>query len=135
MNIIRYIRETIWPTMHKTLKSTEEIQIYFNEHDSRAKKVIAYAKSMSSKVQTFDIQKTKGTGTIWRSILSKLNKSPKELLDKSKPYYQQNIRGRDFEDRDWIYLLMNNPTLVRSPIAIRGSKAIMLDNPTDIYKI
>ena len=121
--------------MHKTLKSTEEIQIYFNEHDSRAKKVIAYAKSMSSKVQTFDIQKTKGTGTIWRSILSKLNKSPKELLDKSKPYYQQNIRGRDFEDRDWIYLLMNNPTLVRSPIAIRGSKAIMLDNPTDIYKI
>ena len=121
--------------MHKTLTSNAEIQIYFNENDSKAKKAIAYAKSITHKVQTFDIHKTKGTGTIWRSILAKLNKSPKELLDKSKPYYQENIRGRDFEDRDWIYLLMNNPGLVRSPIAIRGNKAIVLDNPTDIYKI
>lgn len=121
--------------MHKTLTSNAEIQIYFNENDSKAKKAIAYAKSISNKVQTFDFHKTKGTGTIWRTILTKLNKSPKELLDKSKPYYQQNIRGRDFEDRDWIYLLMNNPGLIRSPIAIRGNKAIVLDNPTDIYKI
>lgn len=121
--------------MHKALTSNAEIQIYFNPNDSKAKKAIAYAKSMSNKVQTFDIQRTKGTGTIWRSILAKLDKSPKELLDKSKPYYQANIRGRDFEERDWIYLLMNNPDLVRCPIAIRGTKAILLDNPTDIYKI
>lgn len=121
--------------MHKTVTTTSEIQIYYNVNDSKAKKAIVYAKSLSSKVQTFDIQKTKGTGTIWRSILTKLNKTPKELLDKSKPYYQQNIRGRDFEDRDWIYLLMNNPQLVRCPIAIRGNRAILLDNPTDIFKI
>jgi arsenate reductase len=121
--------------MHKTLTSTNEIQIYFSQNDSKSKKAIAYAKSMCSKVHTINLQQTKGTGTIWRTILAKLGKSPKEILDKSKPYYQENIRGRDFEGRDWIYLLMNNPDLVRSPIAIRGGKAILLDNPTDIYKI
>ena len=121
--------------MHKTLTSTNEIQIYFSQNDSKAKKAIAYAKSMCAKVQTFDIHRTESTGTIWRMILAKLGKSPKDLLDKSKPYYQKNIRGRDFEERDWIYLLMKNPDLVRSPIAIRGSKALILDNPTDIYKI
>ena len=121
--------------MHKTITSTAEIQLYYNPECSKAKKAIAYARSMVSRVNTIDIQKTRGTGTIWRSILSKLDKSPKELLDKSKPYYQENIRGRDFEDREWLYLLMNNPDLVRSPIAIRGNKAIILDNPTDIYKI
>ncbi|MBR9860135.1 glutaredoxin [bacterium] len=121
--------------MHKTITSTAEIQIYYNPECSKAKKALAYARSISSNVNAFDIQKTKGTGTIWHSILSKLNKSPKELLDKSLPYYQANIRGRDFEERDWVYLLMNNPHLVRSPIAVRGNKAIILDNPTDIYKI
>ena len=121
--------------MHKTLTSTSEIKIYYNQNDEKAKKALIYALSMSSNVQTFDIEKTRRTGTIWRNILAKLNKSPKDLLDKSKPYYQKNIKGRDFEDRDWIYLLMNNPGLVRSPIAIRGNKAIILDNPTDIYKI
>ncbi|MFY0643792.1 MAG: glutaredoxin [Bacteroidia bacterium] len=121
--------------MHKTLTSTSEIQIYFSKNDSKSKKAVAYAKSISDKVQTIDIQRTVGTGTIWRSILAKLDKSPKDLLDKSNPYYQENIRGRDFEERDWIYLLMHNPDLVRSPIAIRGTRAIILDNPTDIYKL
>ncbi len=121
--------------MHKTISTTDEIQLYVKSDCSKSKKAIAYAKSMASRVNTINIDRTKGTGTIWRNILSKLDKSPKELLDKSKPYYQENIRGRDFEDRDWTYLLMNNPDLLRSPIAIRGDRALILDNPTDIYKI
>ena len=121
--------------MHKNSTSSAEIHLYVKSNCSKSKKAIAYAQSISSKVRTTDIEKTKGTGTIWRLILSKLNKSPKELLDKSKPYYQKNIRGRDFEDRDWTYVLMHNPDLLRSPIAIRGNKALILDNPTDIYKI
>ena len=121
--------------MHKTLTSSSEIQLYLKSDCSKSKKVLAYAKSISNNINAVDIGRTKGTGTIWQSILSKLDKSPKQLLDKSKPYYQENIRGRDFDKRDWTYLLMNNPELVRSPIAIRGDKAMIIDNPTDIYKI
>lgn len=121
--------------MHKSTSSKAEIQLYYRANDSKSKKVLAYAKSISNSINAVDISRTKSTGTIWQNILSKLDKSPKELLDKSKPYYQANIRGRDFEDRDWTFLLMNNPDLVRSPIAIRGNKALILDNPTDIYKL
>lgn len=121
--------------MHKTLTNNAELQIYYTNEDSRAKKVIAYARSLSSRVQTFNVDKTRGTGTIWRMILSKLDKTPKDLFDKSNPYYQKNIRGRDFEDRDWLYMLMKNPALLRSPIVVKGNKALILDNPTDIYKI
>ena len=109
--------------------------MYLKPNCSESKKVLAYAKSLSNNVNVIDIVRTKGTGTIWHSILSKLNKSPKQLLDKSKPYYQKHIKGMDFEDRDWTTLLMHNPELVRSPIAIKGNKAMILDNPTDIYKI
>ena len=56
-------------------------------------------------------------------------------MDKSLPYYQANVKGREFEDRDWTNLLMKNLDLLRSPIAVRGDKAIILDNPTDIYKL
>lgn len=121
--------------MHKTIVSNTEITIYHTTECSKAKKILAYAKSISNSVNSINMTQTKGTGTIWQSILTKLQKSPKELLDKSLPYYQENIRGRDFEERDWIYLLMNNPGLIRSPIAIRGNAAMILDNPTDIYKL
>ena len=121
--------------MHKSFASETEIHLYYKSNCSKSKKVLAYAKSISNNVNTTNISKTKSTGTIWQNILSKLSMSPKQLLDKSKPYYQENIRGRDFEDRDWTYLLMNNPELLRSPIAIKGNKAMILDNPTDIYRI
>ena len=59
---------------------------------------------------------------------------PKDILDKSQVYYQENLRGREFQDEDWLNVLINNPSLIRSPIAVRGEQAMMLDNPTDIYK-
>ncbi len=121
--------------MHKITSTEQEIQLYIKLDCSKSKKAIAYAKSHSNNVNTIDMARTKGTGTIWENILTKLEMSPKELLDKSQPYYQENIKGRDFEKRDWVNLLMNNPGLVRSPIAVRGNKAILLDNPTDIYRI
>jgi arsenate reductase len=121
--------------MYKNTSIDSEIQLYVKTNCSKSKKAIAYAKSHSNNVNTIDLSKTKGTGIIWLIILTKLDKSPKQLLDKSHPYYQENIRGRDFEDRDWTNLLINNPELVRSPIAVRGDKAIILDCPTDIYRI
>lgn len=71
------------------------------------------------------------TATQWKQILISLGLKPKDILDKSKPYYQENLRGREFEDRDWLNVVINNPN--RSPIALRAGKAMLLDNPTDIY--
>ncbi|MDB4107790.1 glutaredoxin [Bacteroidia bacterium] len=121
--------------MHKTITTNSEIHLILKTDCSKSKKVLAYAKSISSNIKTTNISRTKSTGTIWQTILTKLDKSPKQLLDKSNPYYQENIKGRDFEDRDWTFLLMNNPDLIRGPIAIRGNKAMLIDNPTDIYKM
>lgn len=87
--------------MHKTSTSNSGIQLYLKSDCSKSKKVLAYAKSMSNNINAFNIDQTKSTSTIWQSILTKLDKSPKQLLDKSLPYYQNNIRGRNFEDRDW----------------------------------
>jgi arsenate reductase len=121
--------------MHKDTSTSQQIQLYIRTNCSKSKKVIAYARSHCNKVITVNLCRTKSTGTIWHNILSKLDKSPKEILDKSMPYYQKNIKGRDFDARDWTVILMNNPELLRSPIAIKGATARILDNPTDIYKM
>ncbi len=56
-------------------------------------------------------------------------------MDKSHPYYQKNIRGRAFNDQDWLNVIMHNPSLLRAPIAIRGNKAVLCSSATDIYKL
>jgi arsenate reductase len=121
--------------MHKTITLTDEISILHNPACSKAKKAYAYAQSISRSVSFYEFGQAATTPTQWRQLLEKLGKSPKEILDKSLPYYQANIRGREFEEEDWLQVLINNPSLIRSPIVTRGDKAILLDNPTDIYKI
>jgi len=120
--------------MHKKSTLSSEISIYYNPDCSKAKKAVAYAKSVSAQVFTIEFSKSRRTPTQWREILGQLGLRPKDLMDRSKDFYQQNIRGREFEDEDWINVLINNPEIIRSPIATRGNKVLVLDNPTDIYK-
>jgi len=121
--------------MHKTITKTDEISILYNPDCSKAKKVYAYARSIANKVTFMEYSSSRKTATQWKQILVSLGLKPKDLLDKSKRYYQENLRGRDFEDRDWLHVVMNNSNLIRSPIALRGGKAMLLDNPTDIYHL
>lgn len=119
--------------MIKTNK--REIFLYYNPESSVGKKALAYARSLTPHVNTTEYTKVKFTSTNWRDILRRLNMSPRHLLDKSKPYYQNNLKGRDFTEDDWINVLINNPELIRAPIAISGEKAIFADNPSDVLKL
>ena len=112
-----------------------EIQIYYNPESSADRRTVAHAQGLSTHIKTYSFDKTPSTGTSWQQIISSLNVHPKELLNKAHPYYQQHIRGRDFDQESWIKVLRYNPELIKAPIAIRGSRAIVCTNPTDIYKL
>ena len=112
-----------------------EITIYYNSESSTDKKTLAFAKTISKAIKSYDHSKHETTSTMWRMILEKLDRSPKLLLNKAHPYYQSNIRGREFDDEDWINILQKNPNLIKAPIAISGNRAVVIDTPTDIYKL
>lgn len=121
--------------MYRKVPHSNEISLFHNPDCSKAKKAKALAGSMASSVNSYEFSKMPKLQLQWHELLESLGKKAKDILDKSKPYYQANIRGRDFQDTDWLNILINNPDLIRSPIAIKGSKAMLLDNPSDILKI
>ena len=112
-----------------------EILIYYNPESSSDRKTVAYARSVVPHVQTYSFAQAPSTGTSWQHILNALDLHPKELMNKAHPYYQSHIRGCDFEDECWIKVIRKNPDLLRAPIAMRGSRAILCLTPTDIYKL
>lgn len=115
--------------------SEREIMLYYDPNTQVGKKTRAYAYSLTKHIHDVEYHKTKFTTTIWKQILDQLSLRPKDLLNKAHPYYQENIRGRDFDEEGWLNILMNNPDLIRAPIVIKGSKALLVKNPTDIYQI
>ena len=115
--------------------SENNLMLFFRKDCSKARKVLAYARSITNDIMEIDLDHSSTTSTIWRQLLTRVGKSPKELLNKSLPVYQQNYRGREMSKDDWINVIRHNPFLLRSPIALRGHRGFVLDNPTDVYKL
>ena len=115
--------------------SENEILLYYDPATSIGRKTRAYAHSLSTNINDVEYHKTKFTSTTWRQILDMLRLEPKKLLDKSHPYYQSHIRGRSYDDEGWLNILIRNPELIIAPIAIKGNRAILCTNPTDIYRL
>jgi arsenate reductase (glutaredoxin) len=112
-----------------------EIIVYCNPESSSGKMTTAYARSLSHNVVIYSFEEAPPTETGWRGILEMLNMHPKELLDKSQSYYQEAIRGRDFDDEGWLHVIKRNPKLIKFPIAIRGNQAVFCHTPTAILKL
>jgi len=112
-----------------------EILIFYNSESSSDRKTIAFAQSTGQKIRTMEHAKTNNTTTIWEVLLKSLKMHPKELMNKAHPYYQANIKGKEFDNHGWLNILQNNPDLIKHPIAMKGDKAIMCQTPTDIYKL
>ncbi|MCB0706141.1 MAG: hypothetical protein KDC34_12555 [Saprospiraceae bacterium] len=115
--------------------NSREILIYYNPESSADRKTVAHAQGLVSYVRTFSFAQAPSNGTSWQQILEWLNLHPRVLLNKAHPYYQSNIRGRDFDQDCWVKVLQKNPELIKYPIAIRGRKAIICQTATDIYKL
>lgn len=112
-----------------------EILMYCDPNMSITKKAIAYANSISPKVNMVEYKRNHFTPTIWRQILGMLDMEPKQLVNKANEYYQTNLRGRNFNQDDWINILTHQPDLIRTPIAIKGNMAVFVDNPMDVYRL
>jgi arsenate reductase (glutaredoxin) len=111
-----------------------EILVLYNE-GMVGRQVIALARSMSPHVRSYTFREMESSQTQWCSLLDSLKLSPKELMDKSSPYYQERIRGRDFDKESWLSILRKSPELIKAPIALRGHRAVMCTIPTEVYKL
>lgn len=116
-------------------KNTREILIYYDPRRRNDRQTIAMARGLSVHVRSYAYGQTPSTETGWKGILNALDCHPKDLLDKSHPYYQLHIRGREFDDESWIKILRFNPDIIRSPIAMRGRHAVFCNSPSDIHRL
>jgi len=113
----------------------KEVLFYYNPQSSKDRMTLAYAKSVSKYVRAYSHQQANVSSTRWKDLLDKLGLEPKKLFNKALPAYQELIKGLELDDEGWLNVLKRNPDLIKSPIAIRGKRAILCESPTDILKL
>jgi arsenate reductase len=112
-----------------------ELFIYYNPDSSTGKQCRAYAKSISNNVNDVNYNRIRLTTTLWKEIINLLGLRPKDLLDRSKPEYQEKIAGKTFTMTGWLEVLVKNPQMLKAPIAIYHNKAVLCQKPTDILRL
>lgn len=121
---------------YKNIQATDqELTIFYNNESSSGKQTLAIAHSLSNHVNKQEVNSAYLSATILKQLLSKLNMSPKDIMNRAHPYYQQTIRGRDFSDDEWISILQKNPFLLKAPIVCYKGKVVLCNTPTDIFKV
>lgn len=62
---------------------------------------------------------------IVKEILLKSNLKPIELVRTQEEYYKKFLKGKNFNDEEWIEILTQNPKLLKRPVVIGKYKAVI----------
>jgi arsenate reductase len=106
------------------------IRIY---HNPRCRKSRAGLKHLQEKGIDFEVVeylKNPLTEKELETLLVKLNLKPEGIVRKQEEYYKKNLKGKQFNDHEWIRILSENPKLIMRPIVERDYKAVIGD-PVD----
>ena len=60
-------------------------------------------------------------------ILNKLGLNPQEIIRTQEADYKQKYKGKNFSDKEWIKILVENPKLIRRPVIVKNDNAVLGD--------
>lgn len=110
--------------------------LFYNSRDSLGKKTRAYAESMlkKRKLNTQDLANANLSSTTLRVILETLGVKAKELMNKAHPFYQAELRGKQYDEEGWLNVLKKNSFLIKYPIVFKEGRVYLCSTPNDVFK-
>jgi len=113
----------------------KELTLIYNSSRELDKKTLAMAHTLGVNINRQDVTSVKISETLFMMFIDKLQMEPKELVDKSYPFYQSDLKGRDFTKDEWYGIILKHPLLLRGPLAMLGEKAVFCQAPNDILRV
>lgn len=123
------------PKLNRMYFNKKELTLLYNGERVLDRKTLAMALTLGVKINRQDLTSVRLSETLFMLFLNKLNIEPKALFDKSHPYYQSELRGREYTAPEWYEILLRKPELLRAPLAMYREKAMMCTSPNDMLKM
>ena len=111
------------------------IRIYHNPQCKKSRAGLQFLQGKGVKFEVVEYLKQLLTEKEIERLLVKLNKKPSELLRTQEEYYKKNLKGRKFNDHEWIRILAENPKLIMRPVVEADYKAVIGDPVENIDTI
>lgn len=111
------------------------ITIYHNPKCRKSRAGLEYLKEKGLDFTLVEYLKNPISREVLKDILMKMNMRPQELLRTQEDVYKSDFAGKQFNDEEWIDILLEYPRLIRRPIVVKGYRAIVAEPPEEIDKL
>ena len=111
------------------------MKIYHNPRCSKSRETLQLIKDAGAEVEIIEYLNAIPTVEELKMILMKLNLSPKEIIRKGEAVYKEKFKNSDFNDDEWIKVMIEYPKLIERPIVIKGNKAILGRPPQNVLEL
>jgi arsenate reductase (glutaredoxin) len=111
------------------------ITIYHNPKCRKSRAGLEYLKEKGLDFTLVEYLKNPISREVLKDILMKMNVRPQELLRTQEDVYKSDFAGKQFNDEEWIDILLEYPRLIRRPIVVKGYRAIVAEPPEEIDKL
>jgi arsenate reductase len=103
-------------------------KIYHNPRCAKSRAGLQAITDTGSAFEIIDYLKQPLTIDQFKRLLIKLNLPPVELVRKQEEVFKTRFKGKNFNDDEWIRLLIEFPKLMRRPIIEMQYKAAVCDD-------
>lgn len=111
------------------------ITIYHNPRCKKSRAGLEFLKSKTNDFTIVEYLKNPIDEGELEKLLAKLNKKPQEMIRTQEAVYKQNFKGKDFTDKEWVKIMVENPKLIKRPIVVKDNKAVWGDPAENINEL
>lgn len=115
--------------------SDREITLFFKPGVKKDKNTYVLASQISPHIREIDVYKNTPTETQLMTVLALLNIDVEKIVERESEVYKESYEGKSFETEGWIQVLVKNPDMIKTPIAIKGNRAILVETPSNVLDL
>lgn len=111
------------------------IKIYHNPRCSKSRAGLKYLESKKVEFELFEYMKIPLSEDELKDLLIRLHVKPHEMIRTQEDLYKKELKGKNFEDEEWIKIMVENPKLINRPIVVKNFKAVWAVPPETIDEL
>lgn len=114
-------------------RDEHQLTLIYSSNTRVGRHTLSYLTAINGKYLDIDLAKSKIGDTAWVELAAALGVKVGDLVDKRELDIDSKTT-EDFNTNDWLKIIQNNDCVISRPIAIKGKRTMLINNPPEIME-
>ena len=112
-----------------------ELTIYHNPRCSKSRETLELIREKGIEPRIVEYLKDVPTEKELKMLLMKLGIQAVQLVRKNEAVFKEKFKGLEFNEDEWVKVMIEEPKLIERPIVVKGHSAILGRPPENVLDL